>query len=426
MEWAVDGSGPKAVTALRREVMSYLRRHAQADSDLPGAEIVVAELLSNAFEHAPGPAWVRVSWDDERPRLEVHDLGPGFELDPRLPAGMSEGGRGLFLANAIADDLARAAKTAGGSQVSALLPVRRAPSRSYDPPRTSQSSLPAPEEASADGTFGKESFLRALVVELAQAVEGNQGPDAAEAVVAQVGANVGGRMEEGYRRARAITGSLSPEQIADLYVRLKGAIDGDFYVVDADDRRIVLGNRRCPFGAVVQRQPALCRMTSSVFGGIAARNSGAGAVMLEERIALGDPECRVVVWLGDSARSHRAGAHHFAAPAETAEPDPALVEACRAAMHGEDFLYPEAVAAFMREFLTRGEYVSGPKDLLTRREREVVTLIAESYTGKEIAEKLIISEKTVERHRTNILVKLGLRDRVALTRYAIRRGLVEA
>jgi DNA-binding NarL/FixJ family response regulator len=55
-----------------------------------------------------------------------------------------------------------------------------------------------------------------------------------------------------------------------------------------------------------------------------------------------------------------------------------------------------------------------------------VTLIAESYTGREIAEKLVISEKTVERHRANILIKLGLRDRVALTRYAIRRGLVEA
>ena len=80
----------------------------------------------------------------------------------------------------------------------------------------------------------------------------------------------------------------------------------------------------------------------------------------------------------------------------------------------------------MREFLKRGEYVGGPKDLLTRREREIVTLIADSYTGREIAEKLVISEKTVERHRGNILLKLGLRDRVALTRYAIRRGLIEA
>ena len=79
----------------------------------------------------------------------------------------------------------------------------------------------------------------------------------------------------------------------------------------------------------------------------------------------------------------------------------------------------------MRDFLRRGEYVAGPKDLLTRREREVVALIADSLTGKEIADRLVISEKTVERHRANILQKLGLRDRVALTRYAIRRGLIE-
>ena len=96
-------------------------------------------------------------------------------------------------------------------------------------------------------------------------------------------------------------------------------------------------------------------------------------------------------------------------------------------MHGEPFLYPAAVAAYMRDFLRRGEYLGGPpKDPLTRREREIVTLIADSYTGREIADALVISEKTVERHRANILLKLGLRDRVALTRYASRRGHVEA
>jgi DNA-binding NarL/FixJ family response regulator len=324
----------------------------------------------------------------------------------------------LYLAGAIADDLARESKPRGGSKLVATLPVRRRVQKSHDPPRRTQGALPALEEAGADGTFGKEAFLRALTVELAQAVEGSQGPDAAEAVVAQVGANVGGRMEEAYRAARDVRGRLSSRQIADLYVRLKAAIDGDFYVIEAGERRIVLGNRRCPFGEVVQRQPGLCRMTSSVFGGIAARSAGRSAVVLEERIALGDPECRVVVWLGDNAPEDVHSAHRYVAPADGADAaEPALVEACRAAMHGKDFLYPEAVAAFMREFLKRGEYMRGPKDLLTRREREIVTLIAESYTGKEIAEKLVISEKTVERHRGNILLKLGLRDRVALTRY---------
>ena len=102
-----------------------------------------------------------------------------------------------------------------------------------------------------------------------------------------------------------------------------------------------------------------------------------------------------------------------------------LVEACRAAMRGEPFLYPGAVRALIRDYLERaraGEAVR--EDPLTPRELEIVKLIAESRTSKDIAELLVISEKTVERHRANILDKLDLRDRVELTRYAIRRGLI--
>ena len=103
-----------------------------------------------------------------------------------------------------------------------------------------------------------------------------------------------------------------------------------------------------------------------------------------------------------------------------------LVEACRAAMRGEPFLYPGAVRALMREYLDRaraGEALH--KELLTPREEEIVKLVAEAHTDEEIGEMLFISKKTVERHRANILEKLGMRDRVELTRYAIRRGLVQ-
>ena len=101
-----------------------------------------------------------------------------------------------------------------------------------------------------------------------------------------------------------------------------------------------------------------------------------------------------------------------------------LVEACRAALRGEPFLYPRAVGALIRAYLESGDR-GGDLDPLTPRETEVVKLIAEGHTSREIAETLVISEKTVERHRANILEKLGMRDRVDLTRYAIRRGLVE-
>ena len=103
-----------------------------------------------------------------------------------------------------------------------------------------------------------------------------------------------------------------------------------------------------------------------------------------------------------------------------------LVEACRATMRGEPFVYPGAVRALIRDHLERARAGEDPpSDPLSPRESEVVKLVAEGYTTKDIAETLVIAEKTVERHRANILEKLGLRDRVELTRYAIRRGLVE-
>jgi len=101
-----------------------------------------------------------------------------------------------------------------------------------------------------------------------------------------------------------------------------------------------------------------------------------------------------------------------------------LIEACRAALRGEPFFHPQAVSALIREHLERAR-TSDSGSLLTPREAEVIKLVAEGYSTKEIAATLSISGKTVERHRANLLQKLGLRDRVELTRYAIRTGLIE-
>lgn len=103
-----------------------------------------------------------------------------------------------------------------------------------------------------------------------------------------------------------------------------------------------------------------------------------------------------------------------------------LVAACRAAMRNEPFLYPGAVTALIRNYLDRvrrGEDTA--EQVLTPREEEVLKLIAEGNSSKDIAETLCISVKTVQRHRANLLHKLGLRDRLELTRYAIRAGLIE-
>jgi DNA-binding NarL/FixJ family response regulator len=101
--------------------------------------------------------------------------------------------------------------------------------------------------------------------------------------------------------------------------------------------------------------------------------------------------------------------------------DQDLVDAVRAAGRGEPFLTASAQQTLIRDFLDRGDH---PEEL-SPREKEVVKLVAEAHTNKEIAEILHLSEKTVENHRSNAMRKLGMRDRVELVRYAIRRGLIE-
>jgi DNA-binding NarL/FixJ family response regulator len=103
-----------------------------------------------------------------------------------------------------------------------------------------------------------------------------------------------------------------------------------------------------------------------------------------------------------------------------------LIEACRAALRGESFISPPALGTIMRRYLDRAERGEQPgHGPLTPRETQVVKLVAEGNSSHDIAGQLTISLKTVERHRANILEKLGMRDRVELTRYAIRAGLVE-
>ena len=118
----------------------------------------------------------------------------------------------------------------------------------------------------------------------------------------------------------------------------------------------------------------------------------------------------------------RAGANGYVLKSAA---DRDLIEACRATMRGEPFVHAGALAALIGDYLervSRGETVQ--EDPLTPRELEVVKLIAEAYTSEQIARELFISVKTVERHRSNIMEKLGMRDRVQLTRYAMRRGLI--
>ncbi len=115
----------------------------------------------------------------------------------------------------------------------------------------------------------------------------------------------------------------------------------------------------------------------------------------------------------------KAGASGYVLKAQA---DTDLLAAIRAVERGEPFLTPEAQRTLIKDVLERG---SSGEEELTPREEEVVKLVAEAHTTKQIAELLHLSEKTIENHRSNAMRKLGMRDRVELVRYAIRRGLIE-
>jgi DNA-binding NarL/FixJ family response regulator len=118
-------------------------------------------------------------------------------------------------------------------------------------------------------------------------------------------------------------------------------------------------------------------------------------------------------------QSLKAGASGYVLKSDA---DHDIVDAVRRTMRGQSFLYPSAISSLVKDVVERGD---DDFEVLTPRELQVLKLIAEAYSSKEIAKELVISVKTVERHRQNILDKLGMSDRVELTRYAIRRGLIQ-
>lgn len=298
MEWCLPPTHESAA-ALRRELTQYLERHAVPGADLSGAQIVISELLTNSVEHSGSMIWVSIDWRSSHPVVTVHDLGPDFERPDGTVATDVPNGRGLLMVDALSVDYSSIRKSAGGNIARAVLDVERAstpaPTASVD---SSVGRLPHLDEADDDGYFDRESFLRALVVDLANHIELEYGPAAAEDAVSRIGTSIGRQMEAAFRAKRGITGSLTSEQLIELALGLKKALSGDFFVVSSEDDKIVFGNRACPFGDSVQKAPSLCRMTSSVFGGIAARSAGRDAsIQLEERIAVGDAGCRAVVRL---------------------------------------------------------------------------------------------------------------------------------
>jgi hypothetical protein len=162
----------------------------------------------------------------------------------------------------------------------------------------------------ADVALERDGFMRTLIGHLAASLQDIVGLEEAAGFVSIVGQRMGEEMNEMYRTALRAP-RLSAEQVAAVCIDLKARIRGEFFVIAQDDDRIVFGNRACPFGDKVLGRPALCMMTSNVFGTIASENLGYGKVVIEQAIARGDPGCRVVVHLRRTPEAARAEGREY-------------------------------------------------------------------------------------------------------------------
>jgi predicted ArsR family transcriptional regulator len=156
----------------------------------------------------------------------------------------------------------------------------------------------------------RDVFFRSLIRELAGELEDIVGLNEASGFVSLVGQSIGDALNSDYRSAIA-SDLLDRAQVADALVDLKRRIGGDFYVIEATEEKIVLGNRRCPFGEKVLGRPSMCMMTSNVFGTIAAENLGFAKVELRETIAAGNPGCTVLVHLKSTEESNAADGREY-------------------------------------------------------------------------------------------------------------------
>lgn len=150
--------------------------------------------------------------------------------------------------------------------------------------------------ATATVELSRDQFMRTLIRELAGTLQDVVGLEEASGFISVVGQTMGRQINAAYKEALQ-TPTLTHEQVTEVLIDLKRRIEGDFYLIEQDETKIVLGNRLCPFAEKVIDRPAMCMMTSNVFGSIAADNLGYAKVELQETIAQGHPGCRVVVHL---------------------------------------------------------------------------------------------------------------------------------
>lgn len=163
--------------------------------------------------------------------------------------------------------------------------MTNAAARAFFPPVVA---LPVP--------LDRDIFLSSLIGELAGTLQDAVGREEATRLITAAGQRVGKQINRKYRCALAVT-EIPRARLSEVLMDVSRRIHGDFYIVEEDEEKIVLGNPVCPFGAELAGRSAMCMMSCNVLGAIAAENLGYGRVVVEKAIAEGAPACRVVVRL---------------------------------------------------------------------------------------------------------------------------------
>lgn len=161
-----------------------------------------------------------------------------------------------------------------------------------------------------DVPLERDVFMRTLIRELSGTLEDVIGTDEASGFISVVGRNMGNQINEDFKKALQVE-NLDRHQVGKVLVDLKRRIKGDFYIVEETDEKIVLHNRKCPFGDKVFDRPSMCMMTSNVFGFIAAENLDYAKVELNETIAEGDGRCVVTVYLKPTEEAESADGREY-------------------------------------------------------------------------------------------------------------------
>ncbi|MGD0811369.1 MAG: ATP-binding protein [Acidimicrobiales bacterium] len=273
MDW-VFSARERSVAAGQELITGHLRRHAAPPGTVQFADRIVAQALASVIAD-DGLVWARLDWEKGQPILTVRTAP-----DRALPTGTEAlGGGRMWALDEQVDDVRQMFSL--GVAAEYALPVSRSREVLVDPP--------APDEFR---TVSPADFVGTVAATLVQ--QEGIGASVLEATTA-AGASAAGAAWREYSEEHGGAEPSNAKEIAQAFVEYYNKSGGDFFIVEASERRAVVGNRKCPFGPAVVGQPSMCRATAALLGSLAARVSGKAEIALDEAIAVGDPRCRAVV-----------------------------------------------------------------------------------------------------------------------------------